>query len=97
MVLRTYNLRCINHNFGRRYSKAIVFEAGFVGVASYFARMYTSHLKVKQKTMIVNCRWAGFFGELLVCFVAKPSPISWSTQVTIQPLLKNLLAGATLV
>ena len=24
-------------------------------------------------------RWAGFFGELLVCFAVKPSQISWSS------------------
>ena len=41
----------------------------------------------------VNCRWAGSFGELLVCFAAKTSV----NNMTIQPLLKNLLTRATLV
>ena len=66
------------------YSKTIVYgvcinlQADFVGVTSSFARICTSHLKVKQKAKIVNCRWAGPFGKLLVCFAAKPLSISWS-------------------
>ena len=71
--------------FGRRYSKMIVYDVcinlqtGIVGVASSFARMYTSRLKVKQKAKIVNCRWAGFFLRAVSVFVAKPLPISWSS------------------
>ena len=67
---------CINQNFGRRYSKTVVYgvcinlQADFVGVGSSFTRTYASRLKVKQKAKIINYRWAGFFGELLVCFVA---------------------------
>ena len=53
---------CIDQNFDRCYSKTSVdgvcinLQADFVGVASSFARTYTSHLKVKQKAKIVNCR-----------------------------------------
>ena len=46
------------------YGVCINLQADFVGVASSFARTYTSCLKVKLKAKIVNCRWAGSFGEL---------------------------------
>ena len=75
------------------YSVCINLQADLFGVASSFARMCTSRLKVKQKAKIVNCRWAGSFGKLLVCFAAKTSV----NNMTIQPLLKNLLTRATLV
>ena len=77
------------------YDVCMNLQTGLVGLVSSFALTYTSRLKVKQKGKIVNCRWAGSFGELLVC--------SWQNrrlyygQATIQPLLKNLLAGAALV
>ena len=58
------------------YSVCIKLQADFVGVASSFARICTSHLKGEQKAKIVNCRWAGSFGELLVFFAAKPASIS---------------------
>ena len=61
------------------YGVCINLQAEFVGVVSPFARTHTSCLMVKQKANIVNCRWAGFFGEFLVCFATKPSPISWSS------------------
>ena len=69
-------------------------QADLVGMVSFFARICTSHLKVKQKANIVNCRWASFFGDLLVCFAVKPLPISWSSDCS--TLIENLLAGATL-
>ena len=99
LIMHTFMLH--QPKFGRRYSKMIVYDVcinlqtGFVGVASSFARMYTSRLKVKQKAKIVNCRWAGFFWELLVCLWQNRR--QYHGQVTIQPLLKNLLAGAALV
>jgi len=46
--------------------------------------MYTNRLQVKQKAKIVNYRWAVFFGELLVCFAAKP----YASVMVKQPLLK---------
>ena len=58
------------------YGVCINLQADFVGVASSFARICTNHLKVKQKAKIINCRWAGSFGKLLVCFAAKPVSIS---------------------
>ena len=81
-LYQCYHLYCIDQNFGRCYSKTIVYglcinlQADFVGVASSFARICTSRLKVKQKAKIINCRWAGSFGELLVCFAAKLASIS---------------------
>ena len=65
------------------YGVCINLQTDFVGVVSSFARMYTSRLKVKQRAKIVNSRWAGSFGELLVCFAAKPSLISWSSDYSI--------------
>ena len=79
------------------YGMRINLQADFVGVASSFARICASRLKlkVKQKAMIINCRWAGSFRKLLVCFAANQR--QYHDHMTIQPLLKNLLARATLV
>ena len=76
-------------------SVCINLQADFVGVASSFARICISRLKVKQKAKIINCRWAGSFGKLLVCFAQNHR--QYHDHMTMQLLLKIHLAGATLV
>ena len=66
-------------------------QADIVGVASSFARICTSHLK--QKAKIINRRWAGHFGKLLVCFAAR---VAFTTTVFLALVLLDYIQHALL-